>query len=89
MTAAAMSSEQAQLCTLLSRGCACPDGSRRALLQLITYVANGGRLEIPQPGQVAGGAFEEHDAFVALIRRCLAQTPAERPGFAELVDLLG
>lgn len=59
------------------------------LLQLITYVANGGRLEIPQPDQVAGGSFSEYAAFVALIQRCWAQAPAERPGFAEIVHWLG
>lgn len=58
--------------------------------QVVTIVMDGGRLEVPAaealPG--GGGSFEGLDAYVALIRKCWAQNPLDRPTFSEVIAQL-
>ena len=49
---------------------------------------NGGRPGVPPPAALPGGGFAELDAYVALMKRCWAQNPYDRPSFAELVPEL-
>lgn len=49
----------------------------------------GGRLPLPEdPADLPGGTFPGLPAYLALMQRCWAQEPAERPGFAEIINLL-
>ncbi len=56
--------------------------------QLVSHVTAGGRLEVP-PRQALPGpdtaTFVGLDDYVALMQRCWAQAPADRPGFQEIV----
>lgn len=58
--------------------------------QLVHMVSGGERLAIPPREAVAGAtpSPELYDTYVALIRRCWAQQPQERPGFAEIIQEL-
>jgi hypothetical protein len=65
------------------------------LTQVVTVVTEGGRLEVPARADLPGpdtASFEGLDAYVALMRRCWAHNPNDRPTFqeiiAELRDLL-
>lgn len=53
-------------------------------------VSGGERLPVPPCDSVPGAAPdpELYEAYVALIRRCWAQRPEERPGFAEIIQEL-
>ena len=65
----------------------CLDCSPPACPQLVTMVAEGGRLAIPQPEELPGpgsGSFEGMPAYVALMQRCWAQDPAGRPSFEDI-----
>lgn len=59
-------------------------------LQLVHMVSGGERLPVPPCDSVPGAAPdpELYEAYVALIRRCWAQRPEERPGFAEIIQEL-
>lgn len=56
--------------------------------EVVSVVNNGGRPEIPAPRDLRGGAFPGLPAYTALLRRCWAQNPYDRPSFAELVPEL-
>ncbi len=59
--------------------------------QLVRFVADGGRLEIPPQDQLPGrdtATFQGLDAYVALIQHCWAQQPEERPTFQEIIEQL-
>ncbi len=59
--------------------------------QLVKFVAQGGRPPIPERHQLPGkdtARFEGLDAYIALMQRCWAQSPADRPLFAEINDSL-
>lgn len=51
-------------------------------------ISAGERLTVPAREAVAGATPdpELYEAYVALIRRCWAQRPEERPGFAEIIQ---
>ena len=56
--------------------------------QLAGHVMAGGRLEIPPREALPGPdteAFGGLDGYIALMRRCWAQEPGERPGFEDIV----
>jgi len=61
-------------------------------VQLIKHVAAGGRPPVPPrqelPGREGGGEAGGLDAYMALMRRCWAQAPEERPSFQDVVDIL-
>lgn len=60
-------------------------------LQLVRYLAEGGRLAIPDRQSLPGKGsadFAGLDAFVAIIHRCWQQVPHERPSFEEIIDML-
>lgn len=63
-----------------------------SLAQLIKLITSGGRPPIPEPtklpGSEAGGQFDGLDDYIALMQRCWAQTPEERPSFQEMVQLV-
>ena len=80
--------EQGRLIGLLpARMCLLP-----ALLQLVSLVTQGGRLEIPPRERLPGGAdtaaFRGLDAYVALTQRCWAHNPYDRPTFEEIIPQL-
>ena len=59
--------------------------------QVVTVVAEGGRLEIPGRQQLPGNdtdSFQGLDGYIGLIRRCWAQNPHERPTFQEVIGTL-
>lgn len=59
--------------------------------QLVTHVTGGGRLDIPPRHQLPGAdtaAFAALDGYVALLQRCWAQAPADRPGFEAIIPQL-
>lgn len=58
------------------------------LYEVVSLVNNGGRPEVPAPAALRGGAFPGLPAYTALLRRCWAQNPYDRPSFAELVPEL-
>ncbi|KAI7836153.1 hypothetical protein COHA_009983 [Chlorella ohadii] len=60
----------------------------RNAFQLVHMVSGGERLAVPAREGVAGAAPdpELYAAYVALIRRCWAQQPEQRPGFAEIIQ---
>lgn len=59
------------------------------LVQLVRFVAEGGRLEFPEPSKLPGpgsGEFEGLQDYIALVNRCWAQDPKDRPSFQQIVD---
>lgn len=64
-----------------------PWGDRNPF-QLVHMISAGERLTVPAREAVAGATPdpELYEAYVALIRRCWAQRPEERPGFAEIIQ---
>lgn len=58
--------------------------------QLVFMVSSGDRLAMPAlealPGKLPERAV--YDAYVALVRRCWAQDPAERPTFGDIISEL-
>ena len=72
------------ICCPILLGCPLPFGC----LQLVHTVSGGERLVIPAREAVAGAVPdpELYEAYVALIRRCWAQRPEDRPGFAEVIQ---
>jgi hypothetical protein len=65
-----------------------PWGDRNPF-QLVHMISAGERLPLPAREAVAGAAPpdpELYDAYVALLRRCWAQQPQDRPGFAEIIQ---
>ena len=61
------------------------------LVQVVKYVTNGGRLPVPSPESLPGppctstGCLQQ---YIALLNKCCAHAPAERPCFAEISDCL-
>lgn len=58
--------------------------------QLVHAVSSGERLPVPPREEVAGAPPPPavYDGYIALMQRCWAQDPAERPPFADvIVDL--
>ena len=53
--------------------------------QIYKDISSGGRPPIPEPGSIPGGGFPGLPAYLALMQRCWAEQPAERPAFAEVV----
>lgn len=54
-------------------------------------IAQGGRLEVPAREALPGpdtASFAGLDAYIALMQRCWAQNPDERPTFGEIADEL-
>lgn len=51
-------------------------------------MSSGARPPVPDADSVPGGGFNGFDDYVALMRRCYAQNPGERPGFEEVVHEL-
>ena len=49
-------------------------------------VMEGARLEVPPAAKLPGGGFADLPKYVALMRRCWAQKPADRP--PSFVDVL-
>ena len=59
--------------------------------QVVQIVGEGGRLEIPPRERLPGpdsATWQELDAYLALLDRCCAQTPAARPKFQEIIVVL-
>ncbi|KAL4436932.1 hypothetical protein ABPG75_004071 [Micractinium tetrahymenae] len=59
--------------------------------QVVTIVSDGGRLDIPSRDQLPGPDSQEWvalDAYVALLQRCWAQEPRDRPLFKEVISEL-
>ncbi|PSC74168.1 Serine threonine-kinase CTR1 [Micractinium conductrix] len=53
--------------------------------QLVSLVVGGGRLEVPPRGALPGAdtpTFTGLEAYLALMRRCWAQNPCDRPSFS-------
>ena len=60
-------------------------------VQVVKYVTNGGRLPIPTPESLPGppcSSFDGLQQYIALLTKCWAHTPAERPCFADISDCL-
>jgi hypothetical protein len=57
---------------------------------IMKSTAAGERLPIPARDDLPdrGGDFADLDAYIALMRRCWAQNPADRPGFGEIIASL-
>ncbi|KAG7668202.1 putative Serine/threonine-protein kinase CTR1 [Nannochloris sp. 'desiccata'] len=56
--------------------------------QVVTVVTEGGRLEVPDRSALPGPdtmQFEELDQYVALMRKCWAHNPEDRPTFQEII----
>jgi serine/threonine protein kinase len=56
--------------------------------QVVTFVTEGGRLEIPARERLPGpdsATWGELDAYVRLVQRCWAQIPQDRPRFKEVI----
>ncbi|KAL4436097.1 hypothetical protein ABPG77_005545 [Micractinium sp. CCAP 211/92] len=59
--------------------------------KIINLVLNGGRLEVPSRDSLPGDdtpAFTGLDRYVALIKRCWAHNPFDRPTFGEVIPEL-
>jgi len=59
--------------------------------QVVTLVTEGGRLEVPSRHDLPGPDtidFEGLDTYVALMRRCWAHNPNDRPCFQEIISEL-
>ena len=69
-----------------------PPLAARPPLQLVHMVSSGERLQVPPregnlgPDQLSEG---DHAAYVALMQRCWAQEPSERPGFDQVISQRG
>jgi serine/threonine protein kinase len=57
--------------------------------QIVTQLRTGGRPTIPPADQLPGGTFPGLQAYVALMQRCWAQEPGDRPSFALVAEELG
>lgn len=59
----------------------------RNAFQLVFSVSKGERLPVPALEQVPGPQPSEQlfDAYVALLQRCWAQLPEERPAFNDVI----
>ncbi|KAK2077996.1 hypothetical protein QBZ16_003864 [Prototheca wickerhamii] len=56
---------------------------------ILTVAERGERPHVPEnPADYAGGDFYGSERYVALMRACWAQTPAERPGFDQVIVIL-
>lgn len=56
--------------------------------QVVTIVTEGGRLELPPRERLPGPdsqTWGELDAYKALLTRCWAQAPDDRPRFKEII----
>jgi serine/threonine protein kinase len=56
--------------------------------QVVTVVTEGGRLEVTDRSALPGPdtmQFEELDKYVALMRKCWAHNPDDRPSFQEII----
>jgi hypothetical protein len=61
------------------------------LLQIINFRSQGGHLPIPERHKIPGQdthAFKGLDAYIDLMKRCLAQVPEERPSFDEIIKII-
>ncbi|PRW05763.1 Purple acid phosphatase 18 [Chlorella sorokiniana] len=60
--------------------------------QLVSHVLSGGRLDLPPPEALPGGSSPALQAglpaYVALMKRCWAQAPEDRPAFDHIVQQL-
>lgn len=59
--------------------------------QVVTVVTEGGRLPIPSRNELPGPDtqnFAGLDAYIALMRRCWAHEPEDRPSFQEIISVL-
>ena len=57
-------------------------------MQVVSVVAEGGRLEVPDRDSLPGpdtNTFEGLDQYITLMRRCWAQNPEDRPTFQEII----
>jgi ankyrin repeat protein/serine/threonine protein kinase len=66
-------------------------GARLNHWEVVRALATGGRPEVPPRGELPGpgaGAFAGLDEYEALMRRCWAQAPEERPPFDEVAGAL-
>ena len=46
------------------------------------------RMEVPAEADLPGGGFIGMESYVALMRRCWSESPADRPTFEEVVAAL-
>ena len=54
--------------------------------RIMLMVMKGDRLEVPPPAKLPGGGFKGLPAYTALMERCWAQAPEDRPAsFAEVI----
>jgi hypothetical protein len=55
--------------------------------QIAKIVMDGGRLGMPDLQQLPGGrgGLSGLEGYVALIQRCWAQSPEDRPSFGEII----
>lgn len=62
------------------------------LPQLVSHVLSGGRLDLPPVEALPGGSSPALQAglpgYVALMKRCWAQAPEQRPTFDDIVQEL-
>ncbi len=59
-----------------------------ACTQVSSLIIKGGRPPIPALDKLPGGGFEGLADYVALMQRCWAHDPVDRPIFAEIVATL-
>jgi hypothetical protein len=60
-------------------------------MQVVKFITSGRRLPMPSRDAMPGpesGAFEGLDGYIALMNRCWAQNPEDRPTFHEISDCL-
>lgn len=69
-----------------------PHFNCHTLLQLVSHVLSGGRLDLPTVEALPGGSSPALQAglpgYVALMKRCWAQAPEQRPTFDDIVQEL-
>lgn len=59
--------------------------------QVVKFVTSGGRLPIPSPESLPGppcSSFDTLQQYIALLNKCWAHDPAERPCFVEISESL-